>query len=205
MPLYWARFQNHGGHLFRIDTRVYLTDVAECREDDCPVGAVVAKNPGSARPSDATSIALHPISLKNDRLIPTVRSFVRRAYEEAEIEIPSRGYIQVLNLFYLCEKEYSEAIRKLRSIASPPLDPAEEGRFPWIMYLWGKYDRSKASHMTRFSRIESDHHFYFDQNLERIVQGVPGPTAFARHTQGMELEPVITYLAALIGSGSETA
>jgi hypothetical protein len=118
MPLYWAQFQQHGDHLFRMDTRIYLVDVAECRPGDSAIGAVVAKNPGSARPGDTTSPRLHPIRLSNDRLIPTVRSFVRRAYDEAGVAIPSRGYIQVLNLYYLCEKNSTTAIRKIERTTS---------------------------------------------------------------------------------------
>ncbi len=79
MPLYWARFERRGANLFRFDTRIYLEDVEECGPDDTVVGAVVAKNPGSARPSADDSTVLHPITLTNDKLLPTVRSLVRQA------------------------------------------------------------------------------------------------------------------------------
>jgi hypothetical protein len=200
MPLYWAQFVKHGEDLFRLDTRIYLAEVAECRPGDQLVGAVVAKNPGSARPRDVNSTGLHPITLKNDKLIPTVRSFVRKAYQAAGVEFPVRGYVQVLNLFYLCDKDYKAAIRKIARIADAPIDPSEQEEFPWIMYLWGDSHRSKAPHIIRFRDIASDHHFYLDQNLQMIVEGVPGNDSFARHTQGMDLDLVIAHLATLIGA-----
>jgi hypothetical protein len=195
---YWARFVPCQSRLFRFDTRVYLRGVPKCRSTDTVIGAVVAKNPGSARPSDSQSRALQPIELANDRLIPTVRSFVLKAYRMAGVAASRNAYIQVLNLFYLCEKDFGCAIRGIGSMVNPPADPAESNVFPWIMYLWGKYECRKAHFIRRFSRLDSENHFYVDKNLNQIVRGIPGRDSFARHTQGLKLEPVVAHLASLL-------
>jgi len=65
MPLYWARFVNGDSNsILRLDTRVYVRDVNSCRTTDIAIGAVVAKNPGSARPSDVGLRTLQPITLE---------------------------------------------------------------------------------------------------------------------------------------------
>lgn len=201
MTSYWAKFVKHGLHLFRLDTRIYLQPVAKCGPGDQPIGAVVAKNPGSARPSDAKTTALHELALANDKLLPTVRSFVAKAYLNAGVEPPAGGYVQVLNLFYLCDKGFSRAMRTIGGIPKPPSDKSETKRFPWIMYLWGEYDEAKAPYMARFGRLESGCHFYFDKNRDRIIPSVPRRGSFAKHTQGMVLEPVIKHLASLLEAG----
>ncbi len=201
MPLYWARFVNGGSNgIFRLDTRVYLHDVARCMATDFAIGAVVAKNPGSARPSDVGARALQPIALENDKLIPTVRSLVAKSYREAQRSPPKNGYIQVLNLFYLCDKQFNRAIRAATQMVNPRIDPAETKPFPWVMYLWGEFENRKARFIRRFSELDSQNHFYFDKNLDDIVCDVPGDGSFAKHTQGLNHEPVVQHLASLITS-----
>ncbi len=92
MTSYWAKFVKHGPHLFRLDTRVYLQPIANCGPGDQPIGAVVGKNPGSARPSDATTGTLHELTLANDKLLPTVRSIVARAYSKSGIDPPDGAF-----------------------------------------------------------------------------------------------------------------
>jgi hypothetical protein len=200
MSLYWARFVNYGSNIFRIDTRVYLQDVEKCRKSDAVIGAVVAKNPGSAQPSDTTSRSLQPITLANDRLIPTVRSFTAKAYRKANIAPPANAYIQVLNLFYLCNKDFNQALRSVSLMAELLTDPSESKTFPWIMYLWGAFEGRKAQYIRRFEDLNSRNHFYFDKNINELVSDVPGEGSFAKHTQGLELKPIIKYLATLIPS-----
>jgi len=202
MSLYWAKFVSHGSNLFRLDTRIYLQPVAKCGPGDQPIGAVVGKNPGSARPSDVTTRTLHKLTLANDKLLPTVRSIVVKAYSKAGIEPPDGGYVQVLNLFYLCDKGFDRAMRAIGRIDKPPSDESESKHFPWIMYLWGEYHDAKASYIDRFEKLDSDRHFYFDKNRDRIVPSVPNRGSFAKHTQGLVLEPVIKHLASLIEPGS---
>ena len=200
MPFYWARFASYEGHLFRLDTRIYLEDVPRCKPTDHAVGAVVGKNPGSARPSTDSS-ELQAIALTNDKLLPTVRSFVRKSYQDAGVEVPPCGYVQVLNLFYLCDEKYSRAIRTLGRVAAPPTDQAEGRVFPWTMYLWGEFDDDKAQHISRFRNLNSNHHFYFDKNDDQLVSAIPGEGSFAKHTQGLKLAPVVTHLASLLQNG----
>lgn len=203
MSLYWAKFErDDSGRTFRLDTRVYLTDVAKCSTKDPLIGAVVAKNPGSAQPSGSARL-LQPIQLANDKLIPTVRSIVMKAYEEADCKSARRGYIQVLNLFYLCDNKYTQALREMSHISKPPTDPAEDRCFPWVFYLWGEYDQHKAPYIDRFTDLNADAHFYFDKLRDVVVSGVPGKTSFAKHTQGLVQEPVIDHLAQLLNSQNQ--
>jgi len=201
MTSYWAKFVTNGHNLFRFDTRIYLHPVERCKPNDQPIGAVVGKNPGSARPSDAANEKLHELELANDKLLPTVRSIVARAYSKAGIEPPDGGYVQVLNLFYLCDKRFGHAMRTIGRIPKLPSDKSEARHFPWIMYLWGERDDAKAPYMVRFGRLDSDRHFYFDKNRNRVVPSAPNRGSFAKHTQGMVLEPVIKHLASLIETG----
>jgi hypothetical protein len=202
MSKYWARFVRRSDHTFRLDTRIYLQDVDRCRTDDPVVGAVVAKNPGSAKPSNTTTRRLQPLNLANDRLIPTVRSMVNRAYAAADSSPPPAGFIQVLNLFYLCDKDFRQATRTITQIARPPRDKAEARTFPWIMYLWGKHEPATAGFMRRFRHLDSTQHFYFDNNRNTLICDVPAEGSFARHTQGLKLQPVINHLASLLACDS---
>src|SRR5690606_12300919 len=104
MNPYWAEFKQVGEHLFRYDTRVYLAGVDHCKPSDPRIGAIVAKNPGSANPSDITASGIQPINIGKDKLIPVVSSFLRQAYATANKQPPARGYVQVFNLFHLCNK-----------------------------------------------------------------------------------------------------
>ena len=47
---YRAIFRSEGDETFRLDTRVYLKEINEPQDSDICVGAVVGKNPGSAKP-----------------------------------------------------------------------------------------------------------------------------------------------------------
>ena len=199
---YWAQFVKHGRSTFRLDTRAYLQAVRQVRPEDVVLGAVVAKNPGSAKASDDESTEIQPIDLANDRLIPNVRSFVQKAYDKAGLPAPRRGYIQVLNLFYLCDKEFTRAIRALANVSAPLFDPAEFRAFPWVWYAWGEFEERKARFIERFSGLESASHSYFDQHQQKVVRGVPGRGSFARHPQGLKSAPIIEHLASLIGSAA---
>lgn len=196
MSLYWAKFKRHeSGRIFRFETRVYLSDIPKCTSTDPVIGAVIAKNPGSAQPSAGAPRTIQPIQLANDRLLPTVRSIVRKAYRGAKTDAPQRGYIQVLNLFYLCDNDFKHAIREISRIDNPPIDPAESKRFPWVFYLWGDYTHNKAQFIQRFTDLDARHHFYFDKNDTIVVPGVPVEKSFAKHTQGLNQKPIIEHMA----------
>lgn len=78
-------------------TRVYLIEINKPSDNDKCLGAIVGKNPGSAR--GAISNELIQIDLQGDKLLPTVRNIFENAYKKCAKEILENSYIQVLNLF----------------------------------------------------------------------------------------------------------
>src|SRR5687768_2305947 len=97
---YFANFQRCGGALFRLDTRIYLNDHDAPSKHDVRIAAVVAKNPGSAKPRALGRLA--PLTLAGDKMLPSVRNRFRAAYSTAKKVSPQGAYVQVWNLFYLC-------------------------------------------------------------------------------------------------------
>ena len=197
---YFARFERHGSDLFRLDTRIYLDDVSECTPQDCVIGAVVAKNPGSALPTNEAALGMQPIDLNRGMLLRTVRSIVIKAYTQSKQSWPTGAYVQVLNLFYLRDARFRSALKRISQVPEPPVDRAEQKVFPWTMYLWGRTDERIKRFTARFSTLIAPHHFYFDKNLNRLVFDRPDENSFAKHTQGLSQKPIVEYLATLVAS-----
>ena len=120
MNLYWAKFQSVGGETFRLDTRIYLNEINEPQENDICVGAIVGKNPGSAK-ATINSETLQPINLNRDNLLPTVRNIVLKSYNNSLQNLPEDGYIQILNLFYLCNPDLKKAISAIQNYEKPKM------------------------------------------------------------------------------------
>lgn len=196
MSYFWAKFLSVGDKTFRMDTRIYLLGIDAPRNDDSCVGAIVGKNPGSAKPS-MSSGELQPIELGGDKLLPTVRNVITKAYKTANTSVPERGYVQVLNLFYLCNPNLSQAIASIGSVVAPPLCKSEDGGFPWIWYVWGNESTDLNPHKERFSQIKANHHFFFDNRAKEVKDRPPRHDEFAKHTQGLKHEYVVPYIAQL--------
>ena len=194
MSHYWAKFLFVNGETFRIDTRIYLKDI----NDPC-VGAIIGKNPGSAKPFGLSG-QLQPINLDNDKLLPTVRNIIKKAYLVAQVPLPDRGFIQVLNLFYLCNKTVFDAIAAIKKVAEPPRCNSECGVFPWAWYVWGGSSDLK-SFKKHFPKINANYHFYFDNSDKKVKDWMPNCYEFARHTQGLKQEYVIPHIAKIIANG----
>ena len=94
---YWAKFENIENNIHRFDTRVYLKQIQKPSNNDICLGAIVGKNPGSAR--GTISNKLVNIHKNGDKLLGTVRNIFLEAYKKCGKEIPENSYIQVLNLF----------------------------------------------------------------------------------------------------------
>ncbi|MDH0202777.1 hypothetical protein [Comamonas aquatica] len=197
MSHFWAKFQSSGGELFRLDTRIYLNNIDAPKQSDSCIGAIVGKNPGSAKPSSSTG-EIQPIQLDGDKLLPTVRNIVTKAYVTAKIAIPERGYVQVLNLFYLCNPILSQAVETISQITTPPICKSESGHFPWVWYVWGDDHVGFRPHKERFSKIDADHRFFFDNSVKEVKGSSPQNNEFARHTQGLKHIYVVPYIAQLI-------
>jgi len=199
---FWAEFEKIGDDIFRFDTRVYLNSISEIRETDHCVGAVVGKNPGAAKPS-AIGKGIQPISLDGDKLLPTVRNIFVKSYREAGIDLPERGYIQILNLFYLCDENLGQAIAKLRKNHHAKNCLSENKYFPLIWYVWGDSSDDLNPFKERFKQLQSRHHFYYDKIHDHVVSEPASISCFAKHTQGLRHDSMVPYIAELIKIANE--
>lgn len=197
MSLFWAKFEKYGNDIFRLDTRIYLDDIKEPNIMDKCIGAVVGKNPGSAKRSN-NSASLQAIDLNGDKLLPTVKNIIQKAYQEANINPPKNAYIQVLNLFYLCNKNLDEAIVSMKNSQGPKTCKSEEKIFPWIWYVWGGQANTLDSYKKRFFRMQEGSHFFYDKNNGKIQNNVPNIEDFAKHTQGLSHDCMVPYIATLL-------
>ena len=123
MSHYYAGFLNIGNDCFRWDTRIYLNKGAYTQHQGTCVGAVVAKNPGSAVAGGST---WGPLQIGRDRLLPDVRRIFTEAYSHLNYTARTNTcarvgdeYVQVLNLFYLREPILSQALTKIQPYKQP--------------------------------------------------------------------------------------
>ena len=196
---YWARFEPHGEQLFRFDTRVYLDPVAKPRRRDAPIGCIVGKNPGSAVPATIRG-GLQAIALQGDHFLPSVRAITAKAVAAVGVEPAPGAYVQVLNLFYVCNRDLRTA---KRALAAQDRDQylrcaTERRSFAWRWFAWGGPDTLLDPLKTRFLRPRRAPAFYFDGASGEIVTRAPRLHDKARHTQGLAHTPIVTHLAALM-------
>ena len=192
---YWAKFENIENNIHRFDTRVYLKQIQKPSNNDIFLGAIVGKNPGSAR--GAISNELVQIDLQGDKLLPTVRNIFENAYKKCGKEIPENSYIQVLNLFYLCDADLNNAIKKYENSTSK-IDECENKNFPFIWYVWGGENKKLSNMKDRFNKINSKKHFYLDPRNDCIKENIPSNIDLAKHTQFMKQEKVIDYISKIL-------
>jgi hypothetical protein len=117
---YYAQFKPVDNHTFRLNTRIYLSvcdKPSEC-DKEC-IAAVVLKNPGKAT-WRSESQAWEPLILDGDKTLPMIHGLFWDAYAKASKPIPENAFIQVWNLFYLCNHEANAAFRALKTISAPP-------------------------------------------------------------------------------------
>jgi hypothetical protein len=199
---YWAEFKIVDNNMFRFDTRIYLEAIAEVKNGDQCIGGVVGKNPGSAEPkSGIIGNGIQPIDLKRDKLLPTVKNIITKSYDKAHEPWPKRGYIQVLNLFYLCNPNLQEALSELKQNNNAETCATENQTFPWIWYVWGGTHMDLNPYKRRFETLNTTNHFYYDNNLKEIASKPASEMVSARHTQGLRHEYVMQYISDLIMNG----
>jgi hypothetical protein len=119
--------------------------------------------------------------------------------EQAQLPVPARSYMQVLNLFYLCQPNFKQAIAAMAHKPAAIVCPSEAGYFPWLWYVWGGPAVALDSYKERYQTIRSGCHFYFDKNNGRIVAERATKQVFARHTQGLKHDLLVPFFAGLIG------
>jgi len=192
--MYFARFEEISGRLYRFDTRIYLQGYCATQESIC-VGAIIGKNPGSAQPLQLGVWA--PLELAGDKMLPSVRNRFVAAYGEAGKSIPRNAFVQVWNLFYLCNPKLREACITIRMLPSHPLCSSEESTAGVVWYAWGGDDPRLNAFKKRFGS-EQDKAFYYEPHLRSIVTRKPKSSDFAKHPQGMPAEPVVEHMARLL-------
>ncbi len=197
MSYYWARFEQSEGHLFRYDTRIYLTKINKPSEYDRCIGAVVGKNPGSAQPSDINNSSLQKIDIGRDQLLPNVRTIIEKAFLCSGKVIAHNSYIQVLNLMYICNKDLDEAIKKYKGLLNPKICETEGKFFPFIWYVWGPKHKDLDKLKHRFTKISTNAHFYYDNFSEKFTIQYPNNNP-ARHTQGLRHDLVVPHMAKIV-------
>ena len=180
-----------------MDTRVYLAPRPSLDGEGRCIGCVIGKNPGSAVPEQHRRGPV-AMDLQGDRFLPNVRAIVSKAYARVGLDADPGDYVQVLNLFYLCDRNLTQALGKLRDAGPFPRCTTEDGAFPWAWYVWGGNDKRLNSLKNRFHGLNAKQRFFFDGATRRIVDRVPEPGEMARHTQGLPHEPAVAYLSTLI-------
>ncbi len=202
---YWAIFEKRNGVLFRWDTRVYLQPMTAPSPQDPCLGAIIGKNPGSAQPT-RDGEGLQPIALGLDRCLLTVRSVVMKAYGSLGSSPPECGFIQVLNLFYLCDPQLKRAIGLLQTQFNSEITPclSESRSFPWVWAIWGGPSRDLDPYKKRFVNLKSKCHFFVDKHTSHVTPGLASTDDFAKHTQGLRHDLVVPHLKGILICRSRT-
>ena len=195
---YYGGFFLIGTNSFRWDTRVYLNSgVYEQNQGTC-VGAVVAKNPGSAATG---TLPWGPMVIGKDKMLPIVLSVFTQAYLHKHYQgnqPPKDAYVQILNLFYLRDHQLQPAKSAIKNYGNPPICGSESNTYPVVWFAWGGDDRSINHFKWRFDKISSKHRFYCDNKVPRIVESVPSIYDDARHPQGLTHAYLVPYLASIL-------
>jgi len=184
---YYAKFSEIGADLFRFDTRVYLQGGNPSEESEC-VGAVVGMNPGSARPRFRDQH--HELDLGRDKMLPYVRNRFNHAFRLAGMVPPWGAYVQILNVFYLCNANSCDAIDRVSNLADAPTCSSEFQRFPITWYAWGAEDQALAPLKARFLERRDGASIYMRRDRKSFGRTVPGPMEFAKHPRCMPAAPV---------------
>lgn len=194
---YWAAFRKRSGGRLRFDTRIYLTPRIAPAECDVPIGCIVGKNPGSAIPP-ASSRRLQPLVLSGDRFLPNVLAILRKAYNAASREPPVDAYLQVLNLFYLCDRNLQQAKNALRVDPRRMICKTERTAYPWAWLAWGGSDPLLDPLKARFRDLSAQKCFFYDGREGCVRDGMPRNGELARHTQGMPHGALVAHIATLL-------
>jgi hypothetical protein len=194
---YYAIFKSIDGNLFRFDTRIYLDDQHSIEEDGEAVGAIIGKNPGSASPNQLDMLA--HLSLNNDKMLPNVRNRFIEAYQKAGKAIPENAFVQVWNLFYLCNPDLGAACSTLNCYSKPPECPSETSRKPKVLWFaWGGDDKRLNPFKKRFLSYSQIDGFYYSTKSKSIVRATPLITDLAKHPQGMPGLPIVNHPACVL-------
>ncbi len=190
---YYARFESIDGHLFRFDTRIYIDSRQHPKPDGHCVAAVVGKNPGSARPVDGGLWTF--IDLNHDNFLPSVRRRFLEAYRAIGKPVPDGAFVRVWNLFYVCDADLDQAFAKLHECRNARVCESETIEVPPFTWcLWGPPEERLNKLKQRFLGRKGLNPFFFCNTIQQVVEGMPGLSDFARHTQGLRKDPIVRHL-----------
>lgn len=182
---YWAKFiqENQDAYLYRFDTRIYINPTDSPQDSDTCLGAIFLKNPGSAFPKDRSLINNGFALTEGDKTLNIMKHVLLEAYKNYDIK--PAGYVQILNLFYLCEKDLTVAKRTIKSSSNKVRrDVCENKKFDWVWYAWGR--RNELKSVVDIPRINT-HSFYICPN-GGLKNNLPCDEVLAKHPIGMRME-----------------
>ena len=109
-------------------------------------------------------------------------------------------YIQILNLFYLCEENLTKARRKIKELKSTiPICLTEKNNFHFILYSWGGPNDGINEYKERFiGNMYSENHIWYDYKKKETKDCIPNITDSVKHIQGLTHENVIPNITKLI-------
>jgi hypothetical protein len=202
MNYYWAQFEKRNGYTFRFDTRIYLQQIDNPSRNDVCIGAVIGKNPGSAQPTSRSNTSLQPIQLGNDKLLPTTRNIIVKAYKNAGKEINNgpNKYIQILNLFYLCNQLLDEARNEIKKfLPNHPICGTESNKFNFVLYSWGGPNAGLNEYKKRFvNNVLTANHIWFEYNSGETKKTLPCEVDSVKHIQGLSHELIVSHIAKIL-------
>ena len=192
---FYARFEIIENNLYRFDTRIYFNNHSPERGDEC-IGAIIGKNPGSAKPSEIGKLA--KLDKGKDKMLPYVKNRFEEGYKLAGKEIPRNAYVQVWNLFYLCNPNLKNAIKSISNMGSQPLCETEKYIPGITWFAWGGDNKELNVFKKRFVRSSSSKCFFYDYSAEKIVVDMPTIKDSVKHPQGLTAAYVNNYLAKIV-------
>jgi hypothetical protein len=132
-------------------------------------------------------------------MLPSVRNRFFEAYKLAEKAMPKGAFIQVWNLFYLCDKNLRGALKTVCKINSRVVCSTETGVLPRIVWFaWGGDDKNLNAFKARFLDRQFTHAFFFDKFNNKVCARSPTRTSFAKHPQGLRAQPIVEHLANIL-------
>lgn len=138
----YAKFVRDGDFEYRTETYLSLLDIKEefiksLKQENC-IGTVIMINPGSSRCKGEYG-QIDKATM--DTTMKIIKKCISSAYKNRKCQIPSKGYIEIFNLFNLCGKKLTEAVRiyKEHNNKNSFMESQIKVRpyTPWIWLAWG--------------------------------------------------------------------
>ncbi len=179
---YYALFEDRDGRRFRFDTRVYLCDCEDHKQDDgkgiC-LGAFVGLNPGSAEPFRESDVGTWTRICADGTLRLIRCCFLGAAGEEAPQQ---HAFVQVWNLFYLCDPESKRAVPAARKLGPPRPCPREGAVNPKVVWFgWGRSPRWTENREEHFIGMNHENGVYYENKNGSPKLGKLEARGFAGH------------------------